>query len=103
MAASAGYKAVLQLGPSTYTSVGNIKSADLQVGTDIYDITALGGNGWKLKLAGLSDYTLKISGNFDLSDTEQAALQGFIITNPGSVVTWKLIPLGTGSAYGGTA
>jgi predicted secreted protein len=63
----------------------------------------MGGSSWKTKLAGLADYTIKIGGNFDLSDAQQAALQAAVLTNPGATITWKIYPSGTGAAYSGTA
>lgn len=104
MAATAGYKATVQLGPTTFTTVGGLKTAELSVSNDIYDITAMGGSAWKAKLAGLADYTIKIGGNFDLSDAQQTALQAAVLTNPGATITWKIFPTGTGgAAYSGTA
>lgn len=105
MAASAGYKAIVQIGASPVTITG-IKSVEIQIGLDIYDITDLNNNQWKLKLAGLADYTLKFSGNYDLSDAQQTALQAAIITNPGATVNWNVFPAGTGTgakSYSGTA
>lgn len=102
---TAGNKAVVQINNSTYQTVTGIKTADIQIGTDIYDITDLNGNSWKLKLAGLSDYTLKLAGNFDLSDAQQTLLQSDIITTPGTTVAWKVFPAGTGGThfFGGNA
>lgn len=102
---TAGMKAIVQINNSTYQTVTGLKTADLQIGTDIYDVTDLNNNTWKLKLGGLSDYTLKLGGNFDLSDAQQAVLQADIITNPGTSVSWKLYPAGTGGThfFSGTA
>jgi len=102
---TAGMKAVVQINNSTYTTVTGMKTAEIQVGTDIYDITDLNGNFWKLKLGGLSDYTVKISGNFDLSDAQQAILQADVLTTPGTIVPWKIFPAGTGGThfFGGNA
>jgi predicted secreted protein len=105
MAAKAGYLAVVQINNTTYTTVGGLKTADLQIGTDLYDITTLAGDGWKTKLPGLADYTLKLGGNFDLSDAQQAMLQAAVITVPGLAVDWKIYPAGTGAGapfYAGT-
>lgn len=104
-APTAGMKAIVQINNSTYQTVTGLKTADLQIGTDIYDVTDLNNNTWKLKLGGLSDYTLKLAGNFDLSDAQQAVLQADIITTPGTSVSWKLYPAGTGGThfYSGTA
>lgn len=104
-APTAGNKAVVQINNSTYQTVTGIKTADIQIGTDIYDITDLNGNTFKIKLAGLSDYTLKLAGNFDLSDAQQTLLQTDIITSPGTVVAWKVFPAGTGGThfFGGNA
>lgn len=103
MAATAGYNALFKLGPTTYATVTGTKSVELQIGLDIYDVTDLNSNTFKKKIAGLADYTLKLSGNFDLTDAQQTALQASTITTPGQTVTWKLFPTGTGSAYAGTA
>ena len=104
----AGMYAVIQIqmGGTTYTAMTGMKTADLQISTDIYDITDLNNNLWKIKLAGLSDYTIKLGGNFDLSDAQQAQLQADVITTPGQTVLWKVYPAGTGTgkkAYAGTA
>ena len=102
---TAGMKAIVQINNSTYQTVTGLKTADLQIGTDIFDITDLNNNLWKLKLAGLSDYTLKLAGNFDLSDAQQAVLQADIITTPGTSALWKVYPAGTGGThfFSGTA
>lgn len=101
---TAGQKAIVQINNSTYQTVTGIKTADIQIQEDIYDITDLNGNSWKLKLPGLADYTLKLAGNFDLSDAQQAVLQADIITTPGTAVAWKVYPAGTGGThfYSGT-
>lgn len=104
MSAAAGYKALVQFKNTTYSTMTGTVSAEIQTTTDIYDITDLNSNTFKKKLAGLNDYTLKLSGNFDLSDTDQAALQAAVITSPGATLTWQILPTGTsGSAYYGTA
>ncbi len=99
-----GQKCIVQINNSTYQTVTGLKTAEIQIGTDIYDITDLNSNSWKLKLAGLSDYTMKLGGNFDLSDAQQAVLQADIITTPGSTIQWKVYPAGTGGIhfYGGS-
>lgn len=101
---TAGQKAIVQINNSTYQTVTGIKSAELQIGTDIYDITDLNSNSWKIKLPGLASYTLKLAGNFDLSDAQQAVLQADVITTPGTSVAWKVYPAGTGGThyYSGT-
>lgn len=101
---TAGQKAIVQINNSTYQTVTGIKTADLQIQEDIYDITDLNNNSWKLKLPGLADYTLKLAGNFDLTDAQQAVLQADIITTPGTAVSWKVFPAGTGGThnYSGT-
>ena len=101
----AGQKAVVQLGPTTYTTVTGVKTAEIQISNDIYDVTDLNSNAWKIKLAGLADYTLKLGGNFDLTDAEQALLQASIITTPGATVTWRVYPGGIAGThyYSGTA
>lgn len=96
---TAGNKAIVQINNSTYQTITGIKTADIQIGTDIYDITDLNGNSWKLKLAGLSDYTLKLAGNFDLSDAQQTLLQADIITTPGTTVAWRVYPAGVGGTH----
>lgn len=98
-APTAGMKAIVQINNSTYQTVTGLKTADLQIGTDIFDITDLNNNTWKLKLGGLSDYTLKLAGNFDLSDAQQTILQNDIITTPGSTVAWRVYPAGTGGSH----
>lgn len=101
---TSGNKAIVQINNSTYQTVTGIKTADLQIQEDIYDITDLNNNSWKLKLPGLADYTLKLAGNFDLSDAQQAVLQAAIITTPGTAISWKVYPAGTGGShfYGGS-
>lgn len=101
---TSGQRAIVQINNSTYQTVTGIKTADLQIQEDIYDITDLNGNSWKLKLPGLADYTLKLAGNFDLSDAQQAVLQADIITTPGTAVAWKVYPAGVGGVhyYSGT-
>ena len=102
-APTAGMKAIVQINNVTYQTVTGLKTADLQIGTDIHDVTDLNNNLWKLKIGGLSDYSLKLGGNFDLSDAQQALLQASIITNPGTIVGWRIYPAGTGHYYSGTA
>lgn len=106
MTATAGMTAILEIGGTPVVMTG-IKTVDLQIGVDIYDITDLNNNLWKLKLTGLSDYTLKFDGNWDLSDAQQLSIQAGVITTPGTVVNWKLYPKGTGGgspkSYSGTA
>jgi predicted secreted protein len=99
-----GSHAIVQINNSTYQTVTGIKTADLQIQEDIYDITDLNNNSWKLKLPGLADYTLKLAGNFDLTDAQQAVLQAAIITTPGTSISWKVYPNGTGGShfYGGS-
>lgn len=102
---TAGQNAIVQVkvGATLVTMTG-ITTADLATATDIYEITDLNSNQWKLKLAGLSDYTLKLDGNHDLSDAQQAALQGFVITTPGTIANFKVWPTGLGgSGYAGSA
>jgi predicted secreted protein len=104
MTAQPGYIAIIQFGP-TPTTITGIKSVDIKIGTDILDITALADGAWKKKIGGLSDYTLSLSGNLDMTDTEQAALQANIITNPGTSIAWLVAPKGLGTGlpkYTGT-
>ncbi len=96
---TAGKKAIVQINNSTYQTVTGVKTAELQIGTDIFDVTDLNGNDWKLKLAGLSQYTLKLGGNFDLTDAQQTVLQADIITTPGTTVGWKVYPSGVGGTH----
>lgn len=99
MAATAGQKAIVQINNSTYQTVTGVKTADIQISTGKYDITDLNSNNWILQLAGLSSYTLKLGGNFDMSDAQQALLLADIVTNPGTTVAWKVYPAGTGGAH----
>lgn len=96
---TAGQKCIVQINNTTYVTVTGLKTAEIQIGTDIYDITDLNSNQWKIKLAGLSDYTMKLGGNFDLSDAQQAVLQAAVITNPGTAIQWKVYPAGTGGTH----
>lgn len=96
---TAGQKAIVQINNVTYVTVTGIKTAELQIQEDIYDITDLNSNNWKIKLPGLADYTLKLGGNFDLSDAQQAVLQADIITTPGTAIGWKVYPAGTGGSH----
>ena len=105
MTASAGYLAILQIG-ATPTTITGIKTCDVKIDTTILDITALSDGQWNKKLGGLSTYTLTLAGNLDMTDTEQAALQANIITNPGTSIGWLIAPLGLGTGkpkYTGTA
>lgn len=94
-----GQKAIVQINNSSYTTMTGTKTAEIQISSDIYDITDLNSNNWKIKLVGLSDYTLKLGGNFDLSDAQQALLQADILTTPGTAVQWKIYPAGTGGSH----
>lgn len=96
---TAGQKAIVQINNSTYQTVTGIKTADIQVSTNKYDITDLNSNNWVLLLAGLYSYTLKLDGNFDMSNAQQAVLLADIITTPGTTVQWKVYPAGTGGAH----
>jgi predicted secreted protein len=81
-----------------------ITSIELNVSGDIYEVTDLNNNVWKKKLAGLSDYTIKLSGNLDLTDAMQQSLQAAIITNPGTAVQWAILVTGVGGhSYSGSA
>jgi|SRR5947209_1652831 len=93
MTAQPGYIAIVQFG-ATPTTITGIKTCDIKVGNDIFDITALADGQWKKKLAGLADYTLSIAGNLDMTDAEQSALQANIITNPGTSIPWVVGPKG---------
>jgi predicted secreted protein len=102
---TAGQKAIIQVFNSTLTTMTGLKTAEISIGVDIYDITDLNSNNWKIKLAGLADYTMKLGGNFDLSDAQQAMLQADAITTPGATLQWAIWPQGTGGsnkAYRGT-
>jgi len=104
MAATPGYLAILQIGP-TPTTITGIKSVDVKVQGDIYEVTALSDGQWKKKIGGLADYTLAFSGNLDMTDAEQQALQAAIITSPGTQVQWVIAPKGTTTGnpkYSGT-
>ncbi|OLD64081.1 MAG: hypothetical protein AUF65_00455 [Chloroflexi bacterium 13_1_20CM_50_12] len=94
MTAQPGYIAIVQFG-ATPTTITGIKTCDIKVGNDIYDITALADGQWKKKLGGLAEYTLSIAGNLDMTDAEQSALQANIITNPGTSIAWVVAPKGT--------
>ena len=105
MTAQPGYIAIVQFG-ATPTTITGIKTCDIKVGNDIYDITALADGQWKKKLGGLAEYTLSIAGNLDMTDAEQSALQANIITNPGTSIAWLVAPQGLGTGkpkYTGTA
>lgn len=103
MSAKAGWQAIVQIGGTLVTMTG-IKTADLSISGDIYDITDLNNNQWKKKLFGLADYTLKLAGNYDLSDAQQASIQAAIITSPGTAVAWAVFPAGVGGPkYSGTS
>jgi predicted secreted protein len=104
MTATAGMNAIVQMNNSTYQTVGGLKTAELGISTDTYDVTDLNNKKWVEKIAGLSSYTLKLGGNFDLSDAQQAALQANVITNPGTVVQWKIYEnTVAGSYFSGSA
>ncbi len=101
---SSGQKAIFQINNTTYQTVTGIKTCDLQIQETMYDVTDLNNNSWKLKLPGLAEYSLKIGGNWDMSDAQQAVLQADIITTPGTLVSWKVYPKGVaaGTLYSGT-
>ena len=92
---TAGQKCIVQINNTTYQTQTGLKTAEISISTDIYDITDLNSNTWKIKLAGLNDYSMKLGGNFDLSDAQQAFLQASVFTSPGSVIQWKVWPAGT--------
>ena len=102
--AVAGWQCIVQI-TGTPAIVGDLTQADLTIMGDIYDITAMNTTQWKSKLGGLADYNIKLAGNFNMSDAQQATLQGYIITNPGTVATWQVQPKGIGATtkYNGTA
>src|SRR5258707_15675535 len=96
---TAGQKCIVQINNSTYQTATGLKTAEIATSTDIYDITDLNSNNWKIKLAGLNDYTMKLAGNFDLSDAQQAVLQASVFTTPGTVIQWKVYPAGVGGTH----
>lgn len=92
---TAGQKAIIKINNVSYVTMTGIKTAELQIQQDVYDITDLNSNSWKLKLPGLADSSLKLGGNWDMSDAQQAVLQGDIVTTPGTLVQWEVWPKGT--------
>lgn len=96
MGAQPGYLAILQIG-STPAIITGIRSAEIKIAGDVYEITAFSDGQWKKKLGGLADYTLSFSGNLDMSDVQQQLLQASIITNPGQQVPWAIMPQGVGT------
>lgn len=104
MSAQAGYLAILEIG-SVPVIITGIRTAEIKIAGDIYEITAFSDGQWKKKIGGLVDYTLSFSGNLDLSDAQQQFLQASIITNPGQQVPWVIMPQGVGTGkpkYSGT-
>jgi|SRR5579859_2506620 len=99
--AIAGYKATMQIG-STPVTMTNIQTADLQIDQDVYDISDLAGGVWKKKLGGMTGYTLKIGGNYDLTDAQMLSLQALILTTPGTVANWTILTGNSTHSYAGT-
>lgn len=90
--AQAGWQCIVQTGGSPAT-VGDLTSAEITINGQVYDVTQLG-HQWMDRIGGLADYQLKLAGNFNMSDAQQASLQAAMITNPGSIVQWQIAPKG---------
>jgi predicted secreted protein len=97
MAAVVGYEGSVKIG--TFTVV-LLNSWELSPSSDILDITSFGDD-WKVKLAGLKDWTAKASGQFDFSDTNGQLAVWTAMLN-GSTVSLVLSPDGT-QTFTGTA
>ena len=65
MAALVGYNGNVKIGANT---VALMDSWELSPTANVMDITSFG-NAWKVKLSGLKDWTAKVSGQYDLTDT----------------------------------
>jgi predicted secreted protein len=97
MSAVVGYEGSVKIG--TFTVV-LLNSWELSPSSDILDITSFGDD-WKNKIAGLKDWSAKVSGQFDFSDTNgQLALWTAFLN--GSTVSLVLSPDGT-QTFTGTA
>jgi|SRR5579885_2138877 len=85
MAALAGKDGLVKIGTNT---VALMDSWEVNPSADMLDITSFGDD-WKTKIAGLKDWSAKVSGNFDYTDTDgQVALVTAFIN--GTTVTLKL-------------
>ncbi len=65
MAALAGMNGSVKLGANVVALIDNW---EVSPSANVMDITAFG-NSWKTKLAGLKDWSAKVSGHYDLTDT----------------------------------
>lgn len=73
--ATQGFQGVFKIGA---TALIQVKTVEIQSKGATYDVTVMTGlstPAWKLFLAGLKEWTLKVTGNYDqLNDTVQATL-----------------------------
>ena len=65
MAALVGYNGAVKIGAN---SVALMDSWELSPSANVMDITSFG-DSWKVKLSGLKDWTAKVSGKYDFTDT----------------------------------
>ena len=65
MAALVGYSGNVKIGAN---AVALLDSWELSPSANILDNTAFG-NAWKVKVSGLKDWTAKVSGRYDFTDT----------------------------------
>lgn len=98
--ATAGYQGVAKI--ATVTLV-QIQSAELSVAGETYDVTVMTGTAdpaWKLFLAGLLSYTIKIVGFWDqVNDADQGTLWTDLTT--GVTVAWSFSPNAGTNSYSG--
>lgn len=98
MAALVGYSGAVKIGANT---VALMDTWELSPTANIYDITSFGDT-WKTKLGGLKDWTAKVSGKYDFTDTngQEALWTAFLA---GTTVSVELDVDGThhftGSAF----
>jgi Phage tail tube protein len=88
MTATAGYKGNLKIGAN---SVALVTDHDLQVQSEMYDITAMNSTAFKNYIPGLVDATVKVSCIFDFTDVNgQLALWNALLN--GTLLTMTVYP-----------
>lgn len=85
------------------TALIQVKTCEIQVKGNTYDVTAMSGLStpeWKTFLAGLLEWTMKVTGNFDIAnDPVQASLFGAL----GTTVSVSFSPNTGTNAFSGSA
>lgn len=95
-----GFQGVFKL---STTAIVQIKTCEIQTKGNTYDVTVMTGlstPAWKLFLAGLLEWTMKITGNYDVAnDAVQASLWGAL----GTSVSISFSPNTGTNAFSGSA